>query len=207
MCVVCLCVSSSGCSVGVLFSGLFSVCPVSWFLVRASLVSLLLGFLFLGCVSCMCCVLSPWFAVCLCCGVCFISVSVVYGVFVFVFLLRLCLVLVGTLLVAYCLLSIGLLFFCVLSVVGFVFVVGWLVVYCVCVWGDFCVVLLVFLFLFCGVAQVVFAFWVCVFGVCFGVAGCGGVFWGWCSALFKGRRFSGILAHDMPQTLYPSIIE
>lgn len=90
---------------------------------------------------------------------------------------------------------------------GFVFVVGWLVVYCVCVWGDFCVVLLVFLFLFHGVAQVVFAFWVCVFGVCFGVAGCGGVFWGWCSALFKGRRFSGILAHDMPQTLYPSIIE
>ena len=68
--------------------------------------------------------------------------------------------------------------FCVLSVVGLVFVVGWLVVYCVCVWGDFCVVLLVFLFLFCGVAQVVFAFWVCVFGVCFGVAGWCGVFWG-----------------------------
>lgn len=34
--------------------------------------------------------------------------------------------------------------------------------------------------------------------VCFG---------GWGAALFKGRRFSGILAHDMPQTLYPSIIE
>lgn len=32
--------------------------------------------------------------------------------------------------------------------------------------------------LFCGVAQVVFAFWVCVFGVCFGVAGWVGVFWG-----------------------------
>lgn len=58
-----------------------------------------------------------------------------------------------------------------------------------------------------GVAQVVFAFWVCVFGVCFGVAGCGGGFGRWRTALFKGRRFSGILDANMPQTLYPSIIE
>lgn len=48
-------------------------------------------------------------------------------------------------------------------------------VYCWLVGCLLCVV--VFLFLFCGVAQVVFAFWVCVFGVCFGVAGWGGVFW------------------------------
>lgn len=49
-------------------------------------------------------------------------------------------------------------------------------VYCWLVGCLLCVVVM-FLFLFCGVAQVVFAFWVCVFGVCFGVAGCGGVFW------------------------------
>lgn len=34
-----------------------------------------------------------------------------------------------------------------------------------------------------------------------GCFGCG------CAVFFKGRCFSGILAANMPQTLYPSIIE
>lgn len=117
-CVVCLCVSSSSCSVGVvvLFSGLFSLCPVSWFSV------FLLSFCVYVHVSVF---LVSWLCVlyvsvsCLC-GVCFISVSAVYGVCVFgwcvcvvsllfsrVSPVSMCLV--GALSVAYCLLSIGLL--------------------------------------------------------------------------------------------------
>lgn len=90
MCVACLRVSSSGCSV--LLVWLF--CSLACFLCVPCLgspcsycppvsMSMCLCSWFLGCVSCVSCILSPWFAVCLCCGVCFISVSAVYGVCVF----------------------------------------------------------------------------------------------------------------------------
>lgn len=84
--------------------------------------------------------------------------------------------------------------------------VGWLFIVCACgvifVWCCwsfcFCFVVLPRLFLRSGFVFLVFVLgWLGVV-VCFG---------GWGAALFKGRRFSGILAHDMPQTLYPSIIE
>lgn len=71
-CVVCLCVSSSSCSVGVvvLFSGLFSLCPVSWFSV------FLLSFCVYVHVSVFLvswlCILSLWclFYLCVCCVWC-----------------------------------------------------------------------------------------------------------------------------------------
>lgn len=61
--------------------------------------------------------------------------------------------------------------------------------------------------LFCGVARLFlrsgFVFLVFVLGW----LGWWGCFGGWGAVLFKRRRFSGILAANMPQTLYPSIIE
>lgn len=54
------------------------------------------------------------------------------------------------------------------------------------------------LFLRSGFVFLVFVLW------WLGVVGCFGC---WRAGLFKGRRFSGILAANMPQTLYPSIIE
>lgn len=127
-CVVCLCVSSSSCSVGVvvLFSGLFSLCPVSWFSVfllsfcvyvhvSVFLVSWLCVLLVLYLVSVVS-VLSL-------CLLCMVFVSLV-GSYVLCpycspvslpclcVLLVLCLLLIVCYLLVYCLLS-----FCVLSVV------------------------------------------------------------------------------------------
>lgn len=128
-CVVCLCVSSSSCSVGVvvLFSGLFSLCPVSWFsvfllsfcvYVHVSM-SMCLCSWFLGCVSCWCCILSLWclFYLCVCCVWCLclwlVRVCCVLIVLpCLCVLLVLCLLLIVCYLLVYCLLS-----FCVLSVV------------------------------------------------------------------------------------------
>lgn len=112
MCVVCLCVSSSGCSVcgGALFSGLFSLCLVYWFFVFLLPFRVCVpGFLVVCLVCCVLCLWCLLFAVCPCCCVRFISVSAVYGVCVFAVLLWLFCVWWWF---AYCLLSV---IYCVLS--------------------------------------------------------------------------------------------
>lgn len=149
MCAVCLCVSSSGCSVlVVLFCSLACFLCVPGFLV---------SWLYVLCaVSCLCgvcclpyaCVVVSVLSLCL---LCVVFVSLV-GACV---LCPCCSVLVFRCLVVLCLLPVVVVVVSVRS--------------CVCCW--------LIGWLFCGVAQVVFAFWVCVFGVCFGVAGWGGVFW------------------------------
>lgn len=119
-CVVCLCVSSSGCSV--LLVWLF--CSLACFLCVPCLgspcsccppMSMCLCSWFLGCGSC---VLSPWFAVCLCCSVRFISV---YGVYL------VCVSLVGACVLCPCCSIVG----CVLSVLVCVVLCLLLIVCCV----------------------------------------------------------------------------
>ena len=123
-----------------------------------------------------------------CVRLCSVLVSLVYGVygvFVFswvlcggflVFFVLVCLLYVSCLVpVVYCVLAVACSLFALLcSFVCWLFFVSWLfiVLFVYLCWVEcvFCVVV--------GcVVQVVFAFWVCVFGVCFGVAGCVGVFW------------------------------
>lgn len=130
-CVVCLCVSSSSCSVGVvvLFSGLFSLCPVSWFSVfllsfcvyvhvSVFLVSWLCVLLVLYLVS----VVSV-LSLCLLCMV-FVSLVGSYVLCPYCFpvslpclcvLLVLCLLLIACYLLVYCLLSFCVYVCCVLS--------------------------------------------------------------------------------------------
>ena len=78
------------------------------------------------------------------------------------------------------------------------FIVGWLVVCYVWWWFGSCFVVVPRVFLRAGFVVLVFVL---------GWRGGVGCFGWWCAAFFKGRRFSGILAANMPQTLYPSIIE
>lgn len=156
-----------------MFSGLFLLC-VCLYLPPLSLRSPFVCLLYL------CVVSVSWFLVLLCIGsfVCWllsaVSVSMVFpcvlcmvhclslglGFLCMVSSLVLCCACVS----AVCVLSVGCFVFSVPLCVLFVYCL----VYVFVLGGLVCIV---------GVAQVVFAFWVCVFGVCFGVAGCGGVFW------------------------------
>ena len=187
-------VSSSGCSVlVVLFCSLacflcvscigslcscsspVSVCLYSWVLGCVSRMRLCL-------VSVVCRMSVLWcpFYLCVCCVWC-LYLWLVRVCYVLAVLLWLCLVVLFRCLVVFCLLPVVC---CLLRVVVVVvslrfcvycWLIGWL--FCCVLESLLWVVCWLVCVLFCGVAQVVFAFWVCVFGVCFGVAGWGGVFW------------------------------
>lgn len=116
-CVACLCVSSSGCSAGVLFSGLFSLCPVFWFLV------------------CLSCVFAFWFLVswlCVLYVLCLVSVvccmSVLWCLF---YLCVLCVLVLCLLLIACYLLVCCPSVSCLLWVLYFL-LAGWLFIVCAC---------------------------------------------------------------------------
>lgn len=174
VCLVCsflVCVSS-GCSVLVVLCSLaccwrVCLCPPSSFLFCSSL-----------CVSCICVSVS-WFLGCVLCllsfaccvRLCSVLVSLVYGVYgVFVFSWVLC----GGFLVFFVLSVACSLFALLCSFVCWLLLVSWLFIV---LFVYLCWVECVFCAVVGCVVQVVFAFWVCVFGVCFGVAGCVGVFW------------------------------
>lgn len=189
-----MCVSSSGCSVlVVLFCSLacfLCVSCIGSLCSCSSPVSVCLYSWVLGCVSCMrLCLVSVvcrmsvlWcpFYLCVCCVWC-LYLWLVRVCYVLAVLLWLCLVVLFRCFVVFCLLPVVC---CLLRVVVVVvslrscvycWLIGWL--FCCVLESLLWVVCWLVCVLFCGVAQVVFAFWVCVFGVCFGVAGWGGAFW------------------------------